>query len=188
MQAGEMITVVSMKRLPILLGTAIVLIALLFASALQAQDSTIRPREPATIIRVLDGDTIRVIYCDKRETVKLIGIEVPENKLNRKAKEEAIKSGQNLLTVISTGIDAAVFVKGLIKKGDAVSLEFDLQTRDIDGALLAYVYLPDGRMLNEEILKAGYADIEPNSPNMRYRQRLIKDYTDAKEHKRGFWK
>jgi micrococcal nuclease len=166
----------------------IVVIALLFAATLRAQDSSTQPKEAATIVRVLDGDTIRVNHGDKKEMVKLIGIEVPENKLSRKAKEEAIKSGQNLLTVISTGIDAAMFVKGLVKKGDAVTLEFDLQTRDIDGMLLAYVYLPDGRMLNEEILKAGYADVEPHSPNMRYRERLIKDYAEAKEHKKGLWK
>jgi micrococcal nuclease len=177
-----------MRKLSINFCVGVITIALLFASALQAQDSAVKLKEAATIIRVLDGDTIRVIYGDKRETVKLIGTEVPENRLSKKAKEEAVKSGQNLLTVISTGIDAAMFVKSLLKKGDTVFLEFDLQTRDIDGMLLAYVYLSDGRMLNEEILRAGYADIESNSPNMRYRERLIKDYIEAKEHKRGLWK
>jgi len=177
-----------MKRLLINSCVAAIIIALILTSALQAQDSVIQPRETATVIRVVDGDTIKVSYDDKKETVKLIGIEVPENRLSRKAKEEAVKSGQNLLTVISTGIDAVTFVKTLIKKGDVVSLEFDLQNRDIDGMILAYVYLSDGRMLNEEILKAGYADIESNSPNMRYRKRFIKDYADAKEHRRGVWK
>ncbi len=167
---------------------AIAVIALLFAQALHAADNAVRPREPATVIRVLDGDTLRVLHGDKKETVKLIGIEVPENKLNKKAKEEAVKSGQNLLTVISTGIDAEIFVRNLLKKGDVVTLEFDLQNRDIDGRILAYVYLPDGKMLNEEILKAGYADIEANTPNVRYRERFVKDYVDAREHKRGLWK
>ena len=41
---------------------------------------------------------------------------------------------------------------------------------------------------NEEILKAGYADIEAGSPNMRYRKKFIKDYVEAKEHGRGLWK
>jgi micrococcal nuclease len=176
------------QKISINLSVAVITVAIIFASALQAQDSAVKPKESATIIRVLDGDTIRVIYGDKKETVKLIGTEVPENRLSKKAKEEAVKSGQNLLTVISTGIDAAMFVKSLLKKGDTVFLEFDLQTRDIDGTLLAYVYLPDGRMLNEEVLKAGYADIEPRSPNLRYRERLVKDHLEAKEHKRGFWK
>ena len=183
-----MLVLAKMKKLLISLCVAIGLSACLSSPVAWSQEGFIYPKETATIVRVLDGDTVRVVYCDKKETLKLIGIEVPENKLSRKAKEEAIKSGQNLLTVISTGIDAVMFVKGLVKKGDTVTLEFDLQNRDIDGTLLAYIYLPDGRMLNEEILKAGYADIELDSPNMRYRERLIRDYVAAKEHKLGLWK
>jgi micrococcal nuclease len=178
-----------MRRLLISFCAAIIASASFFTAFGQAEESTVQPaKEAATIIRVVDGDTVRVTYGDKKETVKLIGIEVPENRLNKKAKEEAMRSGQNLLTVISTGIDAEIFLKNLVKKGDAVALEFDLQNRDIDGRLLAYVYLPDGKMLNEEILRAGYAELEPNSANLRYREKFTRYYINARDHKRGLWK
>jgi micrococcal nuclease len=177
--------VLNVRKSSMKLSVAIAAVAFLFVSVLQAQDSAIQPKDIATVVHVVDGDTITITYGDKKETVKLIGIEAPENKLSRKAKEEAIKSGQNLLTVISTGIDAGMFVRSLVKKGDVVTLEFDLQNRDIDGRLLAYVYLPDGRMLNEEIVRAGYANVDSYSPNMKYRERFLKAYAEAKEHKRG---
>jgi len=39
---------------------------------------------------------------------------------------------------------------------------------------LAYVYLSDPKMLNEEIVKAGYANLIPYPPNVKYQERFIK--------------
>ena len=36
-------------------------------------------------------------------------------------------------------------------------IKFDIRPRDQYGRLLGYVYLSSGKMLNEEIIKAGYA-------------------------------
>jgi micrococcal nuclease len=80
------------------------------------------------------------------------------------------------------------FVKTLVKKGDAVGLEFDVQERDRYGRLLTYAYLPDGRMLNEEIIKAGYAQPMTIPPNVKYQERFLRAYQDARENRRGLWR
>ncbi len=49
------------------------------------------------------------------------------------------------------GMEATRFVQKLGKPGDRVSLEFDVEGRDRYGRLLSCVYLPDGRIVNEEI-------------------------------------
>lgn len=51
-------------------------------------------------------------------------------------------------------------MKSILQEGDTVSLEFDIQRRDRYGRLLAYIYLSDGRMLNDQIIESGYAYIK----------------------------
>jgi micrococcal nuclease len=51
-----------------------------------------------------------------------------------------------------------------------------------------YVYLSDGRMLNEEIVKAGYATLKTVPPNAKYQQRFWKAYRGARENNRGLWR
>ena len=56
----------------------------------------------------------------------------------------------------------------LSEPGDHVEIELDIQERDRYGRLLGYVWLPDGRMLNEEIVRAGYAGLMTYPPNVRH--------------------
>jgi micrococcal nuclease len=158
-----------------------------YDAALQAQDTLFEARKFAVIVRVVDGDTIKVNYGGKNEYLKLIGINAPENRLSRKAKSEAIASGENLLTIVSIGIDAERFIESHVKKGDIVTVEFDIETKNANGMLLGYVFLSDGKMLNEEIVRAGYANIVNGHRNMKYQQKLIKAYKEAKVFKRGLW-
>jgi len=81
-----------------------------------------------------------------------------------------------------------MFTAMLVKPGDAVKFEFDERPRDQYGRLLGYVYLSNGKMLNEEIIKAGYAGIMTYLPNVKYQEKFLKAYKEARENKRGLWK
>ncbi|MGB9700268.1 MAG: thermonuclease family protein [Thermodesulfobacteriota bacterium] len=140
------------------------------------------------ILKIIDGDTLLVEYKGKKENVRLIGIDTPESRLNRKALKDAQKGHENIENIIKAGREATRFVQSLLKPGDEVHLEFDAQIRDKYGRLLAYVYLSDGRMLNEEILKAGYAQLLTYPPNVKYVDRFLKAYREAREHNRGLWR
>jgi micrococcal nuclease len=43
-------------------------------------------------------------------------------------------------------------------------------------------------MLNEEIVKAGYANLLTIPPNVKYKERFLKAYGEARENRRGLWK
>jgi micrococcal nuclease len=43
-------------------------------------------------------------------------------------------------------------------------------------------------MLNEEIVKAGYAQLMTIPPNVKYQERFLKAYRGARESHRGLWK
>ena len=69
-----------------------------------------------------------------------------------------------------------------------IAIEHDVQERDRYGRILGYVYLSNGKMLNEEIVKAGYAMIMTMPPNVKYKDRFLRAYKQARERKRGLWK
>jgi len=43
-------------------------------------------------------------------------------------------------------------------------------------------------MLNEEMVKAGYAQLMTIPPNLKYQGRFLKAYAEARENHRGLWK
>ena len=45
--------------------------------------------------------------------------------------------------------------------------------------LLGYIYLSNGKMLNEEIVKAGYANVMTIPPTVKYQDRFLKAYQEG---------
>ncbi len=66
-------------------------------------------------------------------------------------------------------------------------LETDVRERDQYGRILGYAYDQDGRMLNEEMARAGYAVALVYPPNVRHEERIRAAVTEAREHGRGLW-
>jgi len=168
-------------RTKVFLIVALCLLCLLLILTLYAD-------ETATVVDVVDGDTLMVEYNSKKESINLLGIDAPESVMNRKAEIDSRTAGESLLTITFKGIDAKRFVERIVKKGDIVVMAFDVQVRDQEGKLQGYVYLSDGRMLNEEIVRAGYAKVAVAPPNMKYQERFIEAYKEARIYRRGLWK
>ncbi len=142
----------------------------------------------ATVLGVVDGDTLRIAFEGHRESVRLIGIDTPESRVNKKARKDAARSSQDIETITSMGKEATQYVKTLVKAGDTINIEFDVQKRDRYRRLLGYAYLSDGRMLNEEIIKAGYASVMTYPPNVKYQDRFVRAYREAREGRRGLYR
>ncbi len=139
-----------------------IFILTLLSSSLHAQQTT-------TVTRIVDGDTLKVRYWGKEESIRLIGIDTPESRVNKTAKRDAKRTGQDLKTITAMGKRATEYVESLVKPGDLITIEFDAQEKDRYGRLLGYVYLSNGKMLNEEIVKAGYANVMTIPPNVNIR-------------------
>jgi len=144
--------------------------------------------EKAKVLSIVDGDTVKVIYHRKEESIRLIGIDTPETRPNKKAIKDAQRAKSDIETITSQGREAKNVVKGLVKPGDLLKIEFDIRTRDKYGRLLAYLYLSSNKMLNEEIVKAGYAQLMTIPPNLKYQERFLMAYREARENHRGLWK
>ncbi|MEJ5165458.1 MAG: thermonuclease family protein [Thermoanaerobaculia bacterium] len=126
------------------------------------------PLERAKVIKVYDGDTIKVILNEKVEKVRLIGIDCPER--DEKGFWQALNFTKRLV---------------LHKK---VYIEYDAEKRDKYGRLLAYVFLEDGKFINEEILKEGHGKFILIPPNDKYKERLKLAEEFAISNNKGIWK
>ncbi len=87
---------------------SLVLVLVFLSSPLHAQQTT-------TVVRVVDGDTLKVRYWGKEESIRLIGIDTPESRANKKAKRDAKRSGQDIKTITAMGKRATRYVEGLVK-------------------------------------------------------------------------
>jgi micrococcal nuclease len=133
--------------------------------------------DTATVIRVIDGDTLKIECNGKRERVSdLLALTRQKARLTTRHTRMPIRPSQDINTITALGKRSTAFTKGLMSKGDKVSIEFDVERRDRYKRLLGYVYLSNGKMLNEEIIKAGYASLMTIPPNVRYVGRFQRAY------------
>lgn len=165
---------------------AIALLSALGVSA-RAEFIPILPSKKPILTYVVDGDTIAVQIEREIEKVRLIGIDTPESRRNDRAKLQAERSKQDLKAIIQMGKQAKEALKTLLPKGTELRVEYDVRKRDKYGRLLAYVYKTDGTMINEEMLRLGYAQLLTIPPNVRYVERFRKALNKAQKEQRGLW-
>ncbi|WP_448587820.1 thermonuclease family protein [Thermocrinis sp.] len=141
------------------------------------------------VIKVIDGDTFTCSLRNGEEIkVRMIGVDTPESRESSKLQRDVEKTGLSREEIISMGKEATEFTKRMLPKGEVVYLEQDVQPTDRYGRVLAYVWLKDGRMLNEVLIREGMAQVYTIPPNVKYQDRLLKAQKKAMEEKRGFWK
>lgn len=159
----------------------------------------------ATLERVVDGDTI---VLKGGERVRLIGIDTPESKVNKKAQRDSKRSGQDVEIIVQMGKRATNYLNRIIdaRGSKSIHIEYDVEKKDRYGRTLAYVYLdwpikyksePDDMCFDVEkqqifinctMVKAGYATPMTIPPNVKYADLFQKLYKEARENKRGLWK
>jgi micrococcal nuclease len=129
-------------------------------------------RTEAQVVKVVDGDTIRVKIDGETYTVRYIGIDTPETVHPSKPVEwmgpEAKRMNEQLVG------------------GQTVLLEKDVSETDQYGRLLRYVYVDD-LMVNRELVRLGFAQISTYPPDVKHVNTLLIAQEEAREAERGLW-
>lgn len=144
--------------------------------------------QTAIVTSVTDGDTFRAMVNGTEEKIRLIGIDTPELHANSKANKDSKRSNTDLETLLQYGMESKRFVETLIRAGDTVKLETDIQVRDKYKRLLAYVFLSGGRMLNDLIVSEGFGYVATFPPNVKYQERFLQSQQTARTKEKGLWK
>lgn len=122
------------------------------------------------MVKVLDGDTVAI---EGGQRVRLLGIDAPElEKEGRPAEFLAHQARAELAKLV---------------QGQRVRLEYGQLRYDHYGRLLAYLFLPDGTMVNAALVHRGLARVYVIPPNLRYREVLLAAQREALEARRGIW-
>ena len=126
------------------------------------------------VVQFNDGDTIAVDMNGSVETIRFIGIDTPEtHKPNT--------------PVQCYGPEASDYTKKLIGNQKVRLVADPINTnRDRYGRLLRYVYLPDGILVEEELIRNGYAFSYTQFPFEKTEQ-FDQLEQQAKDAKAGLW-
>jgi len=112
------------------------------------------------IVKVVDGDglIIKNIFTNEEEEIRLYGIDAPELSIGRKMKTDERETHMPAALLRELGMLSYQFLKKRAKIGKAVTIVQELRnTVDKYGRTLAYILLPNGRSLNEILIRQGYA-------------------------------
>ena len=129
---------------------------------------------PATILRVVDGDTLDVrVPGGEVKRVRLVHVDAPEDGARRECH----------------GPEATAFVRKLLPPRTLVHLERDYTNSGPHGRLLRYVRLQDGSLLSVRLAAAGMAEYRLYRPAT---DTLHADLVEAAEAEarsagRGLW-
>lgn len=131
---------------------------------------------------IYDGDTLKVDGFGK---VRLIGIDTPERENSPRdsfyRKQYGVASAK--LRDIS---EKALYFNIQNVKGQLVSLEFDRERHDKFGRILAYLYLPDGTLLNRLLIERGLAFVYRRF-DFRFKQDFLAAEKQAQNKRFGLW-
>lgn len=164
------------KKTPTLILLSLLFLLLLLARLLERPQTQSpvaglpKPPKPAIhkVLSVHDGDTITVSIEGRTEKIRLIGIDAPELKQR------------------PWGMQAKKHLEELMKAREVV-LEFDIRQRDKYGRLLAYLKTGDGELINENMIRDGYAVLYTFPPNVKYVERLKAAQAGARASRSGIW-
>lgn len=133
-------------------------------------------KQEARVVKVVDGDTITVLLGDKKEKVRIIGVNTPETVDPRRG-------------VQCFGKEASAFTKKSLS-GQKILLEADPTQSDRDkyNRLLRFVWINDGKTdFGERLISEGYANEYTYDTPYKYQARYKQAEKDAQQAKRGLW-
>ena len=150
----------------------VLIICTLWGCSITTEGKNIKGIE-ATVVHVVDGDTIDVQFNDgRKERVRMLLIDTPETKHPR-------------LGVQPFGPEASAFTKESLSEKKVV-LEMDVSERDKYGRILAYVWL-ENENFNRKLLEQGLARVAIFPPDIKYVDEFEKVQEQARQSKRGIW-
>lgn len=125
-------------------------------------------------VRVVDGDTIKIMFRGREESVRFLLVDTPETVHPNKPEQPF-------------GREASDHVKKMLE-GKKVRLEQDVSERDKYGRLLMYIYDENGVSVQEELLRLGLARVAYiYPPNIKHVDKYKAIQEDAQKRGVGIW-
>jgi micrococcal nuclease len=132
-----------------------------------------RERIPVELIKVVDGDTLKVRYRGREETVRLLLVDAAETNHPEKGAQPF-------------GKEAKQYTSQMVTTANRLEIEFDRERRDQYKRLLAHVFI-DGNNLNLLLLQNGHARYAYDYDSYKYEDEYLRAQQQAKQQKKNIW-
>ncbi|WP_159552857.1 thermonuclease family protein [Citricoccus sp. K5] len=155
-------------------GVAVVAVVAVAAGATGvavAQSGGSDDRDRATVVRVIDGDTIDADVNGEIQRVRLLNVDTPETKHPEKP-------------VQCLGPEATAFLEELLAPGEQIELVYDVERTDRYDRTLAGVYKDDS-LINADVAEAGLGVAVLYEPNDRFYPEVLEAQERAEEAGKG---
>lgn len=169
------------KKLVSVAFTLIIGLVLIHAGYIQkhmsvSSESNSKVYYSAKVIKVVDGDTAEIAINGQSKTVRFIGMDTPEVVDPRK-------------TVQCFGREASSRAHELLDNQEVTVIQ-DALVGDQDkySRLLAYVFLPNNVLYNQQMIADGYAhEYTYQNQSYKYQDQFRQAQNDAQLQQKGFW-
>ena len=144
-----------------------------------------KKQEEGLIVKVVDTD---LVVLENGQRIKLIGIEsagLPARRYVQYDEHGRVIEEEHKEAAIPLEEQALTYAQEIME-GKKVKIEHDIESLDLGGYRFAYVFLPDGRMANAELLRQGFVRLHIRPPNVKHADALRNAYQEAKREQRGF--
>lgn len=152
-------------------GVAVVAVAAGATGVAVAQSGGSDDRDRATVVRVIDGDTIDAEVNGEVQRVRLLNVDTPETKHPEKP-------------VQCLGPEATAFLEELLAPGEQIELVYDVERTDRYDRTLAGVYKDDS-LVNADLAEAGLGVAVLYEPNDRFYAEVLEAQERAEEAGEG---
>lgn len=128
-----------------------------------------------TLVKCVDGDTAKFLIDNKEQSARFLAVDTPETKHPKKGVEKF-------------GPEASEYTCDRLTNAKKIVLEYDDNSTKEDkyGRALVWVFV-DGDLLQEELIKKGYAKVAYLYDDYKYTEKLKTAEKKAKSKEVGIW-
>lgn len=141
-------------------------------TTLAGQQKGLEPGGSATVVEIVDGDTLRL---DTGKQVRLVGLQAPKLPLGR-ANFKAWPLGEEAKSALAQ-----------MTSGKRLRLSYVERKSDRYGRLLAHLHDGEGIWIQGEMLRLGWARVYSFPDNRRLVREMLELERQARLLKRGIW-
>lgn len=155
-------------------------------NSIESIENTEEIIETAELLKVVDGDTIKVYLDGEKYTIRMVGIDTPES----------VHPDESRNTIY--GEKASDYAKTVFSEGQTVYLSRDVSDKDQYNRLLRYVWLEKPtdthdeteireKMYNAKVLLDGYANTYEYPPDDTLYTLFSTFESEAAQQNKGLW-
>ena len=137
------------------------------------------------LIKFSDADSMWILMNGRKVKLIVAGIDAPEEFRSRKLRMDSRRCHVAQKYIRRLGRRATFYARSILSEGSIIKIRvYRQEGTEVYGS----IYLPDGSLYAEKLVRQGYACVLPDGLDDKTIERLRALLSKAKKEKKGLWK